>query len=105
MAGRGGRQSHAARLADRQVGSAGLIEEIKPEVLAMHGHRDVYQEVMRIVSEHGALPETGSSGYLAGNWYVATQSVAVRRQADRDPRTRLPHPACMYEIQKAMQDG
>ena len=51
----------------------------------MHAHRDVYQAVMKIVTDHGALSETHFFGYLS-DWYGTTQSVAARRQADRNPR-------------------
>jgi len=38
-----------------------LSERIQQEILAMHGHRDVYRTVGKIVSEHGALPPHTSS--------------------------------------------
>lgn len=58
---------------------------IRAEVLGMNNHRAMYQEVGRIVTEHGALPPSHFFDFLADT-YAATQAIAVRRQAEVDPR-------------------
>jgi hypothetical protein len=60
-------------------------ERIANEVLGMNLHRHAWRELGRIVDEHGDLPPSYFWEYLRDT-YAVTQSVAVRRQADADPR-------------------
>jgi hypothetical protein len=51
----------------------------------MNAHREIYRTVRKIVSDHGALPASHFFDFLADT-YGATQAIAVRRQAEVDPR-------------------
>lgn len=59
--------------------------KIQNQVLVMHLHRFVWQEYARMLREHGSLPNSYWWEF-ARETYVASQAVAVRRQADTDPR-------------------
>jgi hypothetical protein len=61
------------------------LETIKNEVLGLHHNRDVYRTVGQIVDEHGQLPPSLFFNY-AQRTYAVTQSAAIRRQAEVDPR-------------------
>jgi hypothetical protein len=54
---------------------------IKNEVVTMHLHRETWQEIGRIIDEHGSLPDSYFWEYHR-DIYAVTQAVAVRRQAD-----------------------
>jgi hypothetical protein len=62
-----------------------LDESIRPEVVGMFHHRYVYRTVAEIINRHGELPPS-SFFDLIRDTYAITQSVAVRRQAERSPR-------------------
>jgi hypothetical protein len=62
-----------------------LDPRIDTEILTMHAHRDVYLKVVEITQQHGSLPPSHFFDYLA-SWYGTTQTAAIRRQADTNPR-------------------
>jgi hypothetical protein len=62
-----------------------IENQIRAEVLGMNNHRAIYQDLGRITKEHGALPPSQFFNFLADT-YGATQAIAVRRQAEVDPR-------------------
>jgi AbiU2 len=59
--------------------------KIQQEVVTMHLHRYAWREVGQIIEKHGALPDSYYWEYMRDT-YAVTQAVAVRRQADTDPR-------------------
>lgn len=59
---------------------------VRDEILRLHLRRYVWQEVMRMLREYGdRLPDSYWWRFMADN-YIACQAIAVRRQADTDPR-------------------
>ena len=58
---------------------------VRNEVHVLHLHRYVWQEVARMLREHGNLPDSYWWKFMRDT-YIASQAVAVRRLADTDPR-------------------
>jgi hypothetical protein len=58
-----------------------IENEIRAEVLGMNNHRAIYEEVGRIVAEHGELPPSHFFNFLRDT-YAASQALAIRRQAE-----------------------
>lgn len=57
---------------------------IQNSILTMHLQRDTWQQVGRILTEHGRLPDSYWWEFMVDT-YAVTQAVAVRRQADTHP--------------------
>jgi hypothetical protein len=55
-------------------------------ILTMHLQRHVWREMTEIVTSRGDLPESYWWAFQVQT-YRATQATAIRRQADRDPRS------------------
>lgn len=66
----------------RWVSHEGFVRE---EVLMLHLRRYVWQETARMVRENESLPDSYWWRFLVDN-YIACQAVAIRRQADTNPR-------------------
>lgn len=58
---------------------------IENEVLTMHLHRHAWHEVGKVLDAHGELPDSYFWEFQR-DLYGAAQVLAIRRQADRDPR-------------------
>jgi hypothetical protein len=58
---------------------------IRNQVLVMHMHRYLWRQFARMLREHGSLPDSYWWEFMRSN-YDVTQAVAIRRQADTDPR-------------------
>lgn len=63
-----------------------LDDRIRPDLVTVHAYRDTFTELVRIAAENEQLPDSYFWDFLRGT-YAASQAVAVRRQADVDPRT------------------
>ncbi len=62
-----------------------LRTKIHNEIVVMYHRRRVYRNLGEIIERHGELPPSTVFDFIRST-YVTTQSVAVRRQADADPR-------------------
>jgi hypothetical protein len=62
-----------------------LDENIRQEVVGMFHHRYVYRTVAEVVDRHGSLPPSSFFDFIRDT-YGATQSIAVRRQAETSGR-------------------
>ncbi len=58
---------------------------IRSNVLTMYLHRDTWQELAKVIEDHGSLPDSYFWEYYR-DIYAANQAMAVRRQADTDHR-------------------
>lgn len=58
-----------------------LDKNIRQEVVGMFHHRHVYRTVAEVVDRHGSLPPSSVFDFIRDT-YGATQSIAVRRQAE-----------------------
>ena len=63
-----------------------LDERIRPDLVTIYSYRDTFNELVRIAAENQRLPDSYFWDFLRGT-YAVSQAVAVRRQADVDPRT------------------
>lgn len=63
-----------------------LDNRIRPDLVTVYAHRETFNEVMRIAAENEQLPDSYFWDFLRAT-YAASQAVAVRRQADVNPRT------------------
>jgi AbiU2 len=73
------------------------LAAIKNEVLGLHHNRDVYRTVGQIVEEHGQLPPSLFFDY-AQRTYAVTQSAAIRRQAEVNPKRVVSLGSLLAEI-------
>lgn len=62
-----------------------LEKEIQPEIITMNLHRHVFREVRDIIERNGSLPPSYWFEF-SSDTYATTQAVAIRRQAEVDPR-------------------
>jgi hypothetical protein len=58
------------------------LERIQNEITVLHYYRQIWRDLAEI-TQNADLPETLFFPLL-GNWYSATQTVAIRRQVDMD---------------------
>src|SRR5207244_3447454 len=63
-----------------------LNNRIRPDVVTVYAYRDTFNELIRIAADNEQLPDSYFWDFLRGT-YAASQAVAVRRQADVNPRT------------------
>lgn len=63
-----------------------IDNRIRPDLVTVYAYRDTFNEVVRIAAENEQLPDSYFWDFLRGT-YAASQAVAVRRQADVNPRT------------------
>jgi hypothetical protein len=63
-----------------------LDDRIRPDLVTVYAYRDTFNELVRIAAENEQLPDSYFWDFLRGT-YAVSQAVAVRRQADVDPRT------------------
>ena len=75
-------------MADSQIAKwqRWLDDRIRPDLVTVHAHRDAFNELVRVAAENEQLPDSYFWDFLR-DIYAASQAVAVRRQADVDPRT------------------
>jgi hypothetical protein len=63
-----------------------LDNRIRPDLVTVYAYRDTFNEVVRIAADNEQLPDSYFWDFLRGT-YATSLAVAVRRQADVDPRT------------------